>query len=68
MSNAGVLEALAQLFGEALAPLEHRMQGAAVETLVADLGLDLPSGTMASGGVPQALQASAGACGQPETP
>lgn len=64
MSNAGVLEALVRLLGEALAPLEHRMQGAAVETLVAELGLDLPSGTMAAGGVPQALQASSGACGQ----
>ena len=62
VSNAGALEALARTLAEALAPLEHRMQGAAVETLVADLGLDLPPGTMTSGGVPQALQASAGAC------
>ncbi len=64
MSNAGPLETLARLVGEALAPLEHRLQGDGLETVLDELGLRLPAGALTAGDVGQALQACAGTCAQ----
>jgi hypothetical protein len=64
MSNAGPLEALIRIVGEALGPLERRLQGDGLETVLDELGLRLPAGALSAGNVGQALQASAGACAQ----
>jgi hypothetical protein len=62
--SAGLLETLAKVFGEALGTLEHQLQGDGVEATLDQLGLRLPAGGLGSANVSQALQASAGACGQ----
>src|SRR3954447_9199592 len=62
MSNAGTLETLARILGDALSPLAERLQGDQVEQTIEQLGLRLPTGALSSGALPQALQASAAAC------
>ena len=64
MSNAGTLEALARIVGDALSPLAERLQGDQVEQTIEQLGLRLPTGALTSGALPQALQASAAGCSQ----
>lgn len=64
MTTPGLLETFARILGEALGPLETRLQGDEVEDTLAQLGLRLPTGSLASGALPQALQASAAACAQ----
>jgi hypothetical protein len=61
---AGVLEALARIVGDALAPLAERLQGPQAEQVLDQLGLRLPGGTLGGGAIPQRLQASAQACTQ----
>jgi hypothetical protein len=64
MSNAGLIEALAKLVGDALSPMTERLKGADAEDVLAELGLRLPTGSLGAGNVTQALQAAAGAGGQ----
>ena len=64
MSTPGLIETLARLLGDALSPLAQRLQGNGVEEVIEQLGLRLPSGSLSSGNVTAALQASANACGQ----
>ena len=62
MSTPGPLETLARILGDALSPLEARLQGDQVEDTLAQLGLRLPPGALASGALPAALEAAATAC------
>ncbi len=64
MSNAGLLETLARILGDALSPLEKRLQGDQVEGTIDQLGLRLPTGALTSGALPQALQGASAACAQ----
>ncbi len=64
MSASGVLEALARILGEALAPLEQRLAADRAEETLEQLGLRLPPGMLGSGGVSQGLQQSVTACSQ----
>ena len=59
MSTPGLTETLARLLGDALSPLAQRLQGNGVEEVIEQLGLRLPSGSLSSGNVTAALQASA---------
>lgn len=64
MSTPGPLETLARVVGDALSPLETRLQGDQVEGTIEQLGIRLPTGALTSGALPQALQGSAAACAQ----
>lgn len=64
MSTPGPIETLARFVGDALSPLADRLQGDRAEEVIEQLGLRLPAGSLGSGGVASALQASAGACSQ----
>jgi len=59
----GSFEQLARMVGEALAPLQDRLQPEKVELLFLELGLRLPPGAFAQGGLPAALQAVANGAG-----
>jgi len=54
----GSFEQLARMVGEALAPLAQRLAATDVEQLFLELGLRLPPGAFAQGGLPAALQAT----------
>jgi hypothetical protein len=62
MSNAGAIETLARVLGDALSPLADRLKGPGAAEVIDQLGLRLPAGL--AGSVTQGLQASAGAAGQ----
>lgn len=64
MSATGPIETLAKLVGDALSPLAQRLTGNGLEDTIEQLGIRLPAGSLTSGNVAQALQASAGACSQ----
>ena len=64
MSTPGPIETLARLLGDALSPLEQRLQGDGAEEVIEQLGLRLPTGSLGAGNVIAALQASAAACSQ----
>ena len=62
MTASGVLEALARLAGDALAPLAQRLREHP-DQLLEELGLRLPDG-MLGGSPASALQSAAAACEQ----
>lgn len=60
--SAGVPETLARILGDALGPLAARLQADGAEAILEEAGLRLPAGALATGAVPQGLQAAAAAC------
>jgi len=62
MSTPGPLETIARIVGEALGSLATRLQGPGAEQIIEELGLRLPSGSLGSGGVSQALQSVVATC------
>jgi len=62
MSNAGPLETLARVVGDALTPLADRLEGDGAEQVLEEVGLRLPGGALAQASLTHALGASVGAC------
>jgi hypothetical protein len=64
MSTPGLIETLAKVVGEALAPLADRLNGPQAEAVLEELGIRLPAGALANGALPQSLQGCVAACAQ----